>query len=129
MASIFIKNMRFHARHGVMRQERTVGAEFLVTVEVRADIQRAFHTDRVEDTISYADIYQLVRKEMDMPSALLEHVAARIANAIFKGFEKAKEVEVEITKINPPMGAQCDGAGVREIFTRHDATDAVYINK
>ena len=125
MASIFIKNMRFHARHGVMRQERTVGAEFVVTVEVMADIQRAFHTDCVDDTINYATIYQIVRKEMDIPSALLEHVAARIANAIFRVFEKAKEVEVEITKINPPMGAQCEGAGVRGTFTRQDTTDAV----
>ncbi len=54
MASIFIKNMRLLARHGVMRQERTVGAEFVVTVEVMADIQKAFHTDCVEDTINYA---------------------------------------------------------------------------
>ena len=108
-----------------MRQERTVGAEFVVTVEVMADIQRAFHTDCVDDTINYATIYQIVRKEMDIPSALLEHVAARIANAIFRVFEKAKEVEVEITKINPPMGAQCEGAGVRGTFTRQDTTDAV----
>jgi len=108
-----------------MRQERTVGAEFVVTVEVMADIQKAFHTDCVEDTINYATICQLVRKEMDLPSALLEHVAARIAKAIFKEFDKAKEVVVEIIKVNPPMGAQCEGAGVRETFTRHDTTDAV----
>ena len=125
MASIFIRNMRLLARHGVMRQERTVGAEFVVTVEVMADIQKAFHTDCVEDTINYATICQLVNKEMDIPSALLEHVAARIAKAIFKEFDKAKEVVVEIIKVNPPMGAQCEGAGVRETFTRHDTTDAV----
>ena len=83
----------------------------------------------VQAMFSRADIGErtllAVKKEMGIPSALLEHVAARIAKAIFKEFDKAKEVVVEIIKVNPPMGAQCEGAGVRETFTRHDTTDAV----
>ena len=129
MACVFIKNMRFHAKHGVLMQERKVGADFIVSIQVMADIEKAFTTDRVEDTINYATLYHLVKREMDIPSALLEHVAARIATSIFKEIEKAKEVEVEITKTNPPMGAQCDGAGIRETFTRHGLTDNEYINK
>lgn len=115
---VFIKNMRFHARHGVLEQESSVGGEFLVTVEVKADIQKAFHSDRVEDTINYATIYEIVKKEMNTPSALLEHVAARMAEAILQEFESALDVMVEIMKTNPPMGAQCEGAGVRASFTR-----------
>ncbi|MBO4850777.1 MAG: dihydroneopterin aldolase [Prevotella sp.] len=129
MACVFIKNMRFHAKHGVLMQERKVGADFIVSIQVMADIQKAFTTDCVEDIISYATLFHLVKREMDIPSALLEHVAARIATSIFKVFDKAKEVEVEITKTNPPMGAQCDGAGVRETFTRHGLIDDEYINK
>ncbi|MBO4820111.1 MAG: dihydroneopterin aldolase [Prevotella sp.] len=115
---VFIKNMRFHARHGVLEQESSVGGEFLVTVEVKADIQKAFHSDRVEDTINYATIYEIVKTEMNTPSALLEHVAARMAEAILQEFESALDVMVEIMKTNPPMGAQCEGAGVRASFTR-----------
>lgn len=116
---VFIRNMRFHAHHGVLEQERCVGGDFLVTLEVTANIEKAFHTDNVEDTINYATIHQIVKKEMDIPSALLEHVAARIASSILQEFDMASEVMVEITKANPPMGAQCDGAGVRASFTRN----------
>lgn len=116
---VFIKNLRIHAHHGVMEQERCVGAEFHVTLQVKADIRKAFLSDNVEDTINYALMHQIVKKEMGIPSALLEHVAARIADAILQKFDLADEVMVEITKINPPIGAQCDGAGVRACFHRN----------
>ena len=44
---VFIKNIRFHAHHGVMEQERRVGGDFLVTVEVDASNRNAFHSDNV----------------------------------------------------------------------------------
>ena len=116
---VFIKNIRLHAHHGVMEQERRVGGDFLVTVEVEANIKKAFHSDNVEDTINYATIYKIVTKEMGTPSDLLEHVADRIAENILQEFDMASEVMVEITKINPPMGAQCEGAGIRAWFTRN----------
>lgn len=116
---VFIKNIRFHAQHGVMEQERRVGGEFLVTVEVKAKIQKAFLTDNVEHTINYATILEIVKKEMSTPSALLEHVAARVADSIMQEFDTVYEVMLEIVKVNPPMGAQCDGAGVRALFTRN----------
>ena len=116
---VFIKNMRFHAHHGVMEQERCVGGDFLVTVEVKANIQKAFRTDNVGDTINYATMYEIVKKEMSTPSDLLEHVAARIAETILQEFDIASEVMVEITKTNPPMGAQCEGAGIRALFTKN----------
>lgn len=116
---VFIKNMRFHAHHGVMEQERCVGGDFLVSVEVKANIQKAFRTDNVGDTINYAAMYKIVKKEMSTPSDLLEHVAARIAETIMQEFDNASEVMVEITKTNPPMGAQSEGAGIRALFTKN----------
>ena len=115
---VFIRNIKFHALHGVMPQERCVGGDFIVSVEVMADVRKAFETDDVEDTVNYALLYDVIKKEMLTPSSLLEHVANRIAKAIFDKFDSAAEVSLEIIKTNPPMGAQCDGAGVRATFTR-----------
>ena len=112
-AKIFVRNLRLYAYHGVMPQERCVGGDYLVTVEVTADIRKAAETDRVEDTISYASLVDIIKDEMKQPSALIEHVAARIANSVVTRHHLAKEVEVEIVKVNPPMGADCEGAGVR----------------
>ena len=69
-------------------------------------------TDELEGTISYADIYEVVKREMAVPSQLLEHVAGRICTAIFNTFPAATRIQLDIIKENPPMGADCRGAGI-----------------
>lgn len=117
-SSIHLKNVRFHAFHGVMPQERATGGDFVVNLTVMADLSRAVTTDRVEDTVNYAALYDVLRDEMNIPSNLLEHVAGRIAEQVFRRFPSVSAVDVEIVKRNPPMGADCDGAAVRMVFHR-----------
>ena len=109
---ISLRNVRFHAFHGVLPQERQVGGDFLVTVRVGYPLERAMETDNVDDTLDYAALYALVKKEMAEPSELLEHVAGRIVKAITASFPKVTSVDLELTKLNPPMGADCEGAAV-----------------
>jgi dihydroneopterin aldolase len=109
---IFLKDLRFHAFHGVMPQERKVGGDFLVSLRMGYDISKAMRTDEVSDTLNYAEVYALVRKEMEQPSALLERVAGRIAEALFASDPKILSIDLWLTKVNPPMGADCQGAGV-----------------
>ena len=109
---IFLSNARFYAFHGVMLQETKVGGEFLVDLRVGYPIADAMQSDEVADTLNYAELYQLVKREMEIPSNLLEHVAGRIARAIGEQFPKVSSIHLKITKKNPPMGADCDGAGV-----------------
>ena len=113
---IFLRNVRFYAFHGVMPQERKVGGEFLVDLSVGYPIEEAMQSDKVEDTLNYAELYQLVKKEMDTPSQLLEHVAGRITRKISEQFPQVTSIDLKITKKNPPMGADCDGAGVEVRF-------------
>ena len=75
-------------------------------------MERAMETDNVDDTLDYAALYALVKKEMAEPSELLEHVAGRIVKAITTSFPKVTSVDLELTKLNPPMGADCEGAAV-----------------
>ena len=111
-ANIFIRNLRLYAYHGVLPQERVVGGDYSVSLRVAVDMSKASLTDQMEDTVSYADIKDVVVEEMAQPSSLLEHVAGRIARRVCSEFPTVGEVEVEIVKLNPPMGADCDGAGV-----------------
>ena len=109
---IIIKEARFHAFHGVMPQERKVGAYFIVSLRIGYDLTRAMQTDQVNDTLNYATVYQLVKEEMQQPSCLLEHVAGRISDAILQHFPDVMSIDLTLTKENPPMGAECEGAGV-----------------
>lgn len=118
---IQLKDVRFHAFHGVMPQETAVGADFVVNLRARYDISRAMQTDDVGDTLNYADIYNIMKREMGKPSQLLEHVAGRIAKALFEEYPEIEELTLDITKLTPPMGAECGGACV-EIHLINDKT-------
>ena len=109
---IFLNQVCFYAYHGVMSQERKVGGEFLVDLRVGYPIERAMETDEVTDTLNYAELYTLVKQEMEIPSRLLEYVAGRIIKAVQDSFPQVSSIHLKITKKNPPMGADCEGAGV-----------------
>jgi len=121
--TIFLNDVRFHARHGVMAQERDVGAEFSVSLRATADLAAAVATDQLATTLNYAALYDIVRRQMLQPSQLLEHAAGRIAQAVFDAFPQVTALDVRLTKLNPPMGADCEGAGV-ELHLINDKTNA-----
>ena len=89
-----------------------MGADFLLDVRVGYPLTQAMQSDEVGDTLNYAALYDLVAREMQQPSKLLEHVAGRIAEAISLAFPQVTSIDLELTKLNPPMGADCEGASV-----------------
>ena len=121
-SSICVRHLRLYAYHGVLPQEQRVGGEYDVDLRVHYIITRAMESDDVADTINYAELCQIVKREMAVPSKLLEHVAGRIGRAVFEAFPEATALELSLTKINPPMGADCNGAGV-ELYLINDKTE------
>ena len=109
---VFLKDVRFHAFHGVMPQEAKVGGDFLVNLRIGYPIGKAMQTDEVADTLNYAEVYALVAQQMKQPSKLLEHVAGRIVQAISERFPLVTSIDLTMMKQNPPMGADAEGAGV-----------------
>ncbi len=112
--SVKLERMRFHAFHGVMEQERRVGNDFEVTIEVFYPFKRVFFSDNLNDTLAYEELYEIVKEQMAKPSRLLEHVAGRIIVAIEKKFPTATAGELSITKLHPPFKCDmpCGGATV-----------------
>ncbi len=107
-----LNNLKIYAHHGVLPQERVVGAYFYVNLRIETDFSRAMATDELDGTISYAEVFDVVRAEMAVPSKLLEHVAGRICHSLFDRFPAAEAIQLDILKENPPMGADCEGAGI-----------------
>ena len=117
-SKIYLDDMRFYAYHGVMEQERRVGGEYSVSLAIEADLAEAVCTDDVADTVNYAELYALVKREMAVPSKLLEHVAGRIGRSAMETFERITTLTIRVTKLNPPMGADCKGASVEIKMTK-----------
>lgn len=118
-----LERVRLHGLHGVLPQERRVGNDYELSLRIGYPLQAAMQSDRVEDTLNYASVYDLVREEFAKPSALIEHVAARLADALFAAFPAITTIDLLLTKRNPPMGAACDGASV-ELHLINDKTEA-----
>ena len=103
--------MKFHAFHGVMDEERILGGTFLADISYTIDTD-AVHTDEIKDTISYADIYNLIKDEMMKPSQLIEHVAGRMMKAVKNKFPQMQETIIKISKLNPPVNGEAGKATV-----------------
>lgn len=116
-SQLTLSNIRLLARHGVMTQEQMVDALFRVSLTVTADLSVAAKTDRLEDTVSYDALYRIVKREMAVPAMLIEHVAYRIGHEVISEFPQVEEVDISVTKDNPPMGGDMDGATVRLIIS------------
>lgn len=110
---IELKDIRIFSHHGVIPQERVVGAVFIISVSIGYDLSKAMITDDLGDTLNYASVYELIKKEMDIPSNLLEHVARRIERALKSTFPDICSLHLTLSKENPPMGANCNEVGVR----------------
>ncbi len=113
MTQIYIRDMSLHAYHGVLEQERRVGNDYVINITVDYPFMDACDSDDVSDTLNYANLAELIKREMAIQSNLLEHVAHRICRAIYREFPRTECVEIDIRKIAPPMPADCAGAGVR----------------
>ena len=118
---IYLQDLRFHAFHGVMEQEKTVGNDYIVNVKLNVNVQKAATSDNVSDTINYASVYDIISKAMSERSHLIEHVAYKIGEKLIKAFPLITDLEINVKKLNPPIEAECSGAGV-EIHLINDKT-------
>ena len=104
--------MYFYAHHGCFSEERTIGTRFRLDVTYETDTLRAQQSDNIADTVSYLNVYQTVKREMQQPSHLLEHVGDRIGEALLKEYPAIESVRVRVSKLAPPLGGQLDAVSV-----------------
>lgn len=117
---ISLEGLEFHAFHGVYPHERESGNFFVVDVSVETDFSMAANHDDLEGTVNYETIFRIVKEEMDRPSKLLETVAAKIIRDIFAAFPAASQVDLKISKLNPPIGGKCRLSAVTVSHRRSD---------
>lgn len=112
--TIEVNGLTLQAYHGVYDQERRVGNTFVVDVRLTVDMdERSLSADDIGVTVSYADIVAVVRDEMAVPSALLEHVAWRIRRRLVRLPALVVSGMVRVAKLTPPLGVELDSAAVR----------------
>lgn len=106
MSMIAVEGMEFYSYHGCFKEEKLIGTHFTVDFYFTNDTTRAEVTDDLKETVSYLDVYQLIKKEMEISSDLLEHVGRRILRKVFADYETIEWAKVKIQKMNPPLGGK-----------------------
>lgn len=109
---IKINDMRFHAFHGHLPVERKTGNTFIVDLILNVDLNKSGLSDKLEDTVNYVEVMEIVTSEMDIPSDLIEHVAERIATRLKKELTLIKSLEITVKKEKPPLYFDLQGVEV-----------------
>lgn len=112
MSKIYLEDIKIYSYHGVLPEENIIGTYYILNTELHTDLWKAAESDDLNDTISYADINDIIHDEMKIKSKLLEHVAGRIIAALHKKFPQIDYIKLKITKTAPPMKGEMRGASI-----------------
>jgi 7,8-dihydroneopterin aldolase/epimerase/oxygenase len=115
---VALEGLEFHAYHGVYPHERNSGNWFEVDIAVETDFTRGAASDELSGTVNYETLFQIVKAEMEEPSKLLETVAEKIVKDVLDQIPEAMQVELKISKINPPIGGKCRKATISLVKKR-----------
>jgi dihydroneopterin aldolase len=104
--TIFIQGLLIHARHGVLEHEAEVGQRFVIDLELTTDLSESSRTDKLADTVSYADVVKAATAAFaDKNYRLLERAAGAVAESILTTFPRISAVKVTVHKPHAPIEA------------------------
>lgn len=109
---IEVSNLKLYSYHGVSEQEKRVGNMFEVSCRVSYPAYEAVKSDELSKTINYAEIVEIIKKEMSVTSNLIEHVAGRIRLSLLKSYPLISKGVITVSKLNPPCGEEIEKASV-----------------
>ena len=118
MNRIHLKNINVFTNHGCLIEEEKIGSEYIVNLSVTSDLSQSTRTDKLEDTVDYVHLNHIVKEEMAIRSKLLEHVAQRIIDRIFREIVQVQTVDVSVAKVNPPIGGNVEQVIVQLVQDR-----------
>jgi len=108
MGKIQVNNIKVYAYHGCLEEEAKIGSWYRVDVEVKADLTKSSVTDALSDTVDYVHLNHIVKEEMAIRSKLLEEVAKRILDRMYREIQMIQKATVKVAKRNPPIGGNVE---------------------
>ncbi|HUC80236.1 MAG TPA: dihydroneopterin aldolase [Flavisolibacter sp.] len=106
MASFTIQlhRLRFFGYHGLYEEEAMLGSDFEINLSIET-VAPEYVVVKIEDTINYAAVYEIVRRIFSQREALLETITMNMAAAIKDEFPLLKKISIQLTKLHPPIAA------------------------
>lgn len=104
MDCIDLTGIRCYGYTGYLAEEQVLGQWFEVDVKLWLDLAAAGRTDAIADTLDYRSVISLVQNLVKTSKfALVERLAAAIADAILQHSDRLTQVQVKLTKLAAPI--------------------------
>ncbi len=98
---VSLDKIRMFGFHGLHAEERSAGAEYEISMEIYFKADKKI--SRLDETVDYVKVHEIIRSEMENPRPLLETVGMEIANRVKDDYAYVSEINITISKINPPL--------------------------
>lgn len=120
---IILEGMQLYGYHGANPEERALGQPYIVDLAVELDLSKPGASDRLEDTVSYPQLFRTVQEILEGESKnLLEATAQAIADKVLAQFP-VMAVRVCLKKPRPPIrGSVIENAAVEIYRVREEQT-------
>ena len=103
LVTIEVTGLSLFTHHGVSEAEREIGQRLVIDLRIEVGACDATVTDRVEDTVDYAEVCQTVALVAQQRSyKTLERLCTAIADRLLDDYE-AESVWVRAAKPEPPI--------------------------
>jgi dihydroneopterin aldolase len=103
MDKISVEGIRLYGYHGCLDEEGKIGTEYEVSVFVWGNIKDSFQSDNLNHTMDYVNINRIVKEHVSHRAKLIEVVAQRISDSIFKEMPIVRKLKIKLSKLNPPI--------------------------
>lgn len=118
---LFIDNLEVFANHGLFEEENKLGQKFIFDIECELNYKKALFSDEMTDSISYADIAEVVVKTATTNTFnLLERLAGEILKNIFTEFSQIENINLKINKPGAPIKYHFEKCGVEVKTSREE---------
>lgn len=101
---IILRDLGFYGYHGLFSEEERLGQRFFVDLECGVDLTAPGETDAIGHTVSYADIYDVVKATFETKrTKLIEALGQNIVTALFDRFGDITWIIIRIRKPEAPI--------------------------
>jgi len=117
MHTIGLEGLYFFARVGFYPEERILGNEIEVNVNLTIDTSLQNITS-LRETVDYERVYESVKKVMQEEISLLETACFRIQHAIAGLSGDILKIKVRVSKIHPPLSGRAKQVYIEDEWVR-----------
>lgn len=112
MGKIILENIRIYSNHGCLDEEALIGSDYVVDLEIDADLSKSAQTDELNDTVDYVHLNKIVKEEVSIRSKLLEKVAERVLQRVGNEIPMVSYAKIKLSKMNPPIGGNVEKVSI-----------------